>query len=82
MKIVRVFSGDDGESHFEDVTPEERGDIANRLGEAIFSSMPARPPPSPITTPRPGANMSCTCWAGRNTSAPMVAKPRWVRETS
>ena len=33
MQIVRVFSGDDGESHFEDVTPEEMVEIAKRLGE-------------------------------------------------
>ncbi len=33
MQIVRVYSGDDGESHFEDVTPEEMAAIAKRLGE-------------------------------------------------
>lgn len=33
MQFVRVFSGDDGESHFEDVTPEEMVAIAKRLGE-------------------------------------------------
>lgn len=32
MKIVRVFSGGDGESHFEDVTPEQMAQIAGRLG--------------------------------------------------
>jgi len=32
MKIVRVFSGDDGESHFEDVSPEEMAEIVNRVG--------------------------------------------------
>ncbi len=32
MKIIRVFSGDDGESHFEDVTPEDMAKIVNRLG--------------------------------------------------
>ena len=32
MKIIRVYSGDDGESHFEDVTPEEMANIVNRLG--------------------------------------------------
>mgnify|MGYP003326084089 FL=1 len=32
MKIVRVFSGDDGESHFEDVSPEEMAAIVNRIG--------------------------------------------------
>ena len=33
MQIVRVFAGGDGESHFEDVTPEEMVSIAKRLGE-------------------------------------------------
>ena len=32
MKIVRVFSGDDGASHFEDVSPEEMAAIVNRIG--------------------------------------------------
>ncbi|MDE0822607.1 MAG: hypothetical protein OSB07_01350 [Dehalococcoidia bacterium] len=33
MQIVRVFSGDDGESHFENVSPEELEGIVGRLGE-------------------------------------------------
>jgi len=33
MQIVRVYSGDDGESHFEDVTPDEMAAIAKRLGD-------------------------------------------------
>ena len=33
MKIIRVFSGADGESHFEDVTAEEMTSIVNRLGD-------------------------------------------------
>ena len=45
MKIVRVFSGDNGESHFEDVTPEEMVDIANRLGEGDIQ-LNARQAPS------------------------------------
>jgi len=32
LKIIRVFAGDDGESHFEDVTTEEMAKIVNRLG--------------------------------------------------
>ena len=32
MSIFRVYSGDDGESHFEDVTPEQFAEIANRRG--------------------------------------------------
>ena len=33
MQIVRVFSGDDGESHFQDVSPEDLQSIVGRLGE-------------------------------------------------
>ena len=32
MKIIRVFAGADGESHFEEVSPEEMAAIANRIG--------------------------------------------------
>ena len=32
MQIVRVYSGDDAESHFEDVSPEEMAEIVNRIG--------------------------------------------------
>ena len=33
MQIVRVYSGDDGESHFEDLTPDQFAEIVNRVGE-------------------------------------------------
>ena len=45
MQIVRVFAGDDGESHFEDVTPEEMVTIAKRLGEGDIQ-LNARQSPS------------------------------------
>ncbi len=45
MKIIRVFSGDDGESHFEDVTPEEMATIVNRLGDGDIT-LGLRPSPS------------------------------------
>ena len=45
MQIVRVFSGDDGESHFEDVTPEEMANIVNRVGPGDIS-LGLRPSPS------------------------------------
>ena len=45
MQIVRVFSGNDGESHFEDVSPEEMVEIAKRLGEGDIH-MNARRAPS------------------------------------
>jgi hypothetical protein len=32
MQIVRVFSGDDGESHFEDLTPDQLAGLAPRIG--------------------------------------------------
>ena len=37
MKIIRVYSGDDGESHFEEVSPEEMAGIANRLGAGAIN---------------------------------------------
>ena len=44
MQIVRVYSGDDGESHFEDVTPEEMVAIAKRLGEGDIQLMSRQAP--------------------------------------
>ena len=45
MKIIRVFAGDDGESHFEEVTPEEMAGIVNRLGTGDIT-LGLRPSPS------------------------------------
>ncbi|MCH8893871.1 MAG: hypothetical protein IIB32_10255, partial [Chloroflexi bacterium] len=45
MKIIRVYSGDDGESHFEDVTPEEMTKIVNRVGAGDIT-LGLRPSPS------------------------------------
>ena len=56
MRIVRVYSGDDGESHFEDLTPDQLADIVFPIGNgditlgrrpsststAIFIPPPAR----------------------------------------
>ena len=36
MQIVRVYSGGDGESHFEDVTSDQLAEIVNRLGEGAI----------------------------------------------
>ena len=33
MKIVRVYSGDDGESHFEELTPDRFAVIVNSIGD-------------------------------------------------
>ena len=45
MQIVRVFSGDDGESHFEDVSAEDFANMANRLGQGAIE-VNQRPAPS------------------------------------
>jgi len=45
MNIVRVYSGDDGESHFEPVSPEEFAEIAQRLGNGEVQ-LNTRPSPS------------------------------------
>ena len=45
MKIIRVFSGEDGESHFEDVTAEEMATIVNRVGPGDIT-LGLRPSPS------------------------------------
>lgn len=45
MQIVRVYAGGDGESHFEDVTPEEMVTIAKRLGDGDIQ-LNARQSPS------------------------------------
>ncbi len=34
MRIVRVYSGDDGESHFEDLTPDQLAEIVFPIGRA------------------------------------------------
>jgi hypothetical protein len=33
VQIVRVYSGTDGESHFEDLTPDQLAEIVGNLGE-------------------------------------------------
>ena len=45
MKIVRVYAGDDGESHFEELTPEQMAEIANRLGTGDIN-LNRRPSPT------------------------------------
>jgi hypothetical protein len=45
MQIVRVFSGDDGESHFEDVSADDFAKMANRLGQGAIE-VNQRPAPS------------------------------------
>lgn len=44
MQIVRVYSGDDGESHFEDLTPDQLAEIVNRVGEGDIR-LTTRPAP-------------------------------------
>jgi hypothetical protein len=45
MQIVRVFAGADGESHFEDLTPDQLEGIVNRVGEGEII-LNRRPSPS------------------------------------
>jgi hypothetical protein len=45
MQIVRVYTGDDGESHFEDLTPEQFADIVNNIGNGPIT-LNRRPSPS------------------------------------
>ena len=45
MQIVRVYTGTDGESPFEDVTPEQLATIVNNLGEGPIT-LACRPSPS------------------------------------
>src|SRR5712691_1222677 len=45
MQIVRVYTGADGESHFEDVTPEQFAQIVNNVGEGPIT-LNCRPSPS------------------------------------
>ena len=45
MQIVRVYSGNDGESHFEDLTADQLAEIVNNLGEGPVNLL-QRPSPS------------------------------------
>ena len=45
MQIVRVYTGTDGESHFEDLTPEQFAQIVNHVGEGPIT-LNCRPSPS------------------------------------
>jgi len=43
MQIVRVYTGTDGESHFEDLTPEQLATIVNNLGEGPIHRRELKP---------------------------------------
>ena len=45
MQIIRVYTGADGESHFEDLTPEQLALIVNNLGDGPIT-LNCRPSPS------------------------------------
>ena len=45
MQIVRVYTGADGESHFENLTPEQFAKIVNNLGDGPIT-LNCRPSPS------------------------------------
>jgi hypothetical protein len=44
-RIVRVYSGSDGESHFEEMTPDQFSDIVNSVGPGDIT-VNRRPSPS------------------------------------
>jgi hypothetical protein len=44
-RIVRVYSGSDGESHFEDLTPDQLAQIVNNVGSGDIT-VNRRPSPS------------------------------------
>lgn len=45
MQIVRVYTGADGESHFEDLTPDQFAALVNRVGDGPIE-LNRRPAPS------------------------------------
>ena len=45
MQIVRVYSGDDGESHFETLTPDQLAEIVFPIGDGPIN-LGRRPSPS------------------------------------
>ena len=45
MQIVRVYSGDDGESHFQDLTPDQLAEMVFPIGDGPIN-LRRRPSPS------------------------------------
>ena len=45
MQFVRVYSGDDGESHFEDLTPDQLAEIVSNIGKGPIT-LNNRPSPT------------------------------------
>ena len=83
MQIVRVYSGDEGESHFEDVSPEEMVEVAKRLGEGDIQ-LNARPAPGGRegggrclnARPAPGGpGVPYICFALRTRPPPIPPRP-------
>ena len=54
VQIVRVYAGSDGESHFEDLTPEQFAEIVNNVGsgDITLNSRPAGPDSDYHNAPR------------------------------
>jgi hypothetical protein len=54
VQIVRVYSGDDGESHFEDLTPDQFAAIVNNVGpgDVNLNRRPAGPDSDYHNAPR------------------------------
>ena len=72
--IVRIFTGDDGESHFQDVTPDEFAEIANNVGPGDITVGQRPPGGGMITTPLRGISTWCSCPAAPRSKSQMAAK--------
>ncbi len=59
--IIRIYTGDDGESHFQDVTPDEFSAIANNVGDGDITVGQRRPDGGTTTTPPRAISTWCSC---------------------
>ena len=57
-QIIRVYTGSDNESHFEELTPDQFADIATTSAPATSPSAAANHPVFPITTTLPAGSTS------------------------
>ncbi|GIT14038.1 MAG: hypothetical protein CM1200mP35_08580 [Chloroflexota bacterium] len=55
-KIVRVYSGSDGESHFEEMTPDQLSNIVNNVGPGDITVTDDLLHPNRTTITHPGFN--------------------------
>ena len=62
--IIRIYTGDDGESHFQDVTPDEFAAIANNVGPGEITVGQRRRGGGRTITLHRVTSTSCSCPAG------------------